>query len=278
VSALGSSAAGTCSDSLPGAICCSGGGTGRVSRASQNRQPPGSLPAASARPTHTAPCPSAPMNATGTTGWVSLDSGDDDPKRFWRYVLLAADQAGAAAGAAALRRLDAAGSDVLRDVLPTFVNELTSSDAPLVLGLDDYHLVTSAQVHTSVAALLGHSPPQLHLMLITRADPPLPLSRLRVRGDLAELRAEELRFNPGEALEFFSERLGSQLSGRDVLRLLARTEGWAAGLQLAALRLRGRADPSGFIERFTGADWHIVNYLGDEVLTSQTPWCVSSSW
>ena len=112
-----------------------------------------------------------------TAGWVSLDSGDDDPKRFWRYLLLAADQAGSAAGAAALRRLDAAGSDVLRDVLPIFVNELTSSDAPLVLVLDDYHLVTSAQVHTSVATLLGHSPPQLHLMLITRADPPLPLGR-----------------------------------------------------------------------------------------------------
>jgi len=206
-----------------------------------------------------------------TAGWVSLDSGDDDPKRFWRYLLLAADQAGSAAGAAALRRLDAAGSDVLRDVLPTFVNELTSAEAPLVLVLDDYHLVTSAQVHASVATLLDRSPPQLHLTLITRADPPLPLSRLRVRGDLAEVRAEDLRFSPAEALEFFSDRLGTQLSEQDVLRLLARTEGWAAGLQLAALQLRDRADPSAFIERFTGADWHIVNYLGEEVLTSQTP-------
>ena len=206
-----------------------------------------------------------------TAGWVSLDSGDDDPKRFWRYLLLAADQAGSAAGAAALRRLDAAGSDVLRDVLPTFVNELTSAEAPLVLVLDDYHLVTSAQVHASVATLLDRSPPQLHLTLITRADPPLPLSRLRVRGDLAEVRAEDLRFSPAEALEFFSDRLGPLLSERDVLRLLARTEGWAAGLQLAALRLRDRADPSAFIERFTGADWHIVNYLGEEVLTSQSP-------
>ena len=202
---------------------------------------------------------------------MSLDSGDDDPKRFWRYLLLAADQAGSTAGAAALRRLDAAGSDVLRDVLPTFVNELTSSESPLVLVLDDYHLVTSAHVHNSVATLLDRSPPRLHLMLITRADPPLPLSRRRVRGDLAELRAEDLRFSPDEALEFFSDRFGTQLSERDVLRLLARTEGWAAGLQLAALRLRDRADPSAFIERFTGADWHIVNYLGEEVLTSQTP-------
>jgi LuxR family transcriptional regulator, maltose regulon positive regulatory protein len=206
-----------------------------------------------------------------TAGWVSLDSGDDDPKRFWRYLLLAADQAGSAAGAAGLRRLDAAGSNVPRDVLPAFVNELTSSEYPLVLVLDDYHLITSAQVHASVATLLDRSPAQLHLVLITRADPPLPLGRLRVCGDLAEVRAEDLRFSPGEAMEFFGDRLGTQLSERDVLRLLARTEGWAAGLQLAALRLRDRADPSAFIDRFTGADWHIVNYLGEEVLTSQAP-------
>ena len=204
-----------------------------------------------------------------TAGWVSLDAGDNDPKRFWRYLLLAADQAGSAAGTVALRRLDAAGSDVLRDVLPAFVNELAAAEAPLVLVLDDYHLVTSTQVHTTVATLLDRCPPQLHLMLITRADPPLPLSRLRVRGDLAELRAEDLRFSAGEAVEFFSSRLGPLLSEHDVLRLLARTEGWAAGLQLAALRLRDRADPADFIERLTGADWHIVNYLGEEVLASQ---------
>jgi len=206
-----------------------------------------------------------------TAGWVSLDGGDNDPKRFWRYLLLAADQAGSAAGAAALRRLDAAGSDVLRDVLPAFVNELALAETPLVLVLDDYHLVTSAGVHTTVATLLDRSPPQLHLMLITRADPPLPLSRLRVRGDMVELRADDLRFSAGEAVEFFSSRLGPLLSEQDVLRLLARTEGWAAGLQLAALRLRDRADPADFIERLTGADWHIVNYLGEEVLASQPP-------
>jgi len=206
-----------------------------------------------------------------TAGWVSLDSGDNDPKRFWRYLLLAADQTGSAAGTAALRRLDAAGSDVLRDVLPVFVNELASAEAPLVVVLDDYHLVTSRQVHATVATLLDRSPPQLHLVLITRADPPLPLSRLRVRGDLAELRAENLRFSAGEAAEFFSSRLGPLLSEQDVLRLLARTEGWAAGLQLAALRLRDRADPADFIERLTGADWHIVNYLGEEVLASLSP-------
>ena len=158
---------------------------------------------------------------------------------------------------------------MLRDVLPTFINEVASSGAPLVLVLDDYHLITSAQVHASVNALLDRCPPQLHLVLITRADPPLPLSRLRVRGELAELRAEHLRFSLDEAREFFGGRLGTQLPEQDVHRLVARTEGWAAGLQLAALRLKDRTDPSAFIERFTGADWHIVNYLGEEVLTSQ---------
>src|SRR5436190_253227 len=206
-----------------------------------------------------------------SAGWVSLDGGDDDPHRFWRYLLLAAGQAGQGAGTAALRRLDAAKSDVLRDVLPTFINEVTSSDAALVLVLDDYHLVTSAQVHALVTTLLDRCPPPLHLVLITRADPPLQLSRLRVRGELAELRAEHLKFSLDEAREFFGDRLGTQLSEQDVHRLLARTEGWAAGLQLAALRLKDRADPSAFIERFTGADWHIVNYLGEEVLTSQLP-------
>jgi LuxR family maltose regulon positive regulatory protein len=208
---------------------------------------------------------------------VSLDGGDDDPKRFWRYLLLAAmkgdGEAGGApaVGAAALRRLEAAGSDVLRDVLPEFINEAAASDNSLVLVLDDYHLVSSRQVHESVTTLLDRCPPQLHLVIITRADPALPVSRLRVRGQLAEIRAEHLRFSLGEAREFFDGRLDAALPERDVHRLVTRTEGWAAGLQLAALRLRDRADPSGFIERFTGADWHIVSYLCEEVLDSQAP-------
>jgi LuxR family transcriptional regulator, maltose regulon positive regulatory protein len=204
-------------------------------------------------------------------GWVSLDGGDDDPKRFWRYLLLAAGQSRRNVGATALRRLEAAGSDVLRDVLPEFINEAASSDSSLVLVLDDYHLVSNRQVHESMTALLDRCPPQLHLVIVTRADPPLPVSRLRVRGQLAEIRAEQLRFSPGEAKEFFDGRLDTALPERDVHRLVARTEGWAAGLQLAALRLRDRADPSDFIERFTGADWHIVSYLCEEVLDSQAP-------
>ena len=130
-------------------------------------------------------------------GWVSLDRGDDDAKRFWHYLLLAANQGADTLVAAALRRLDAAGSDVLRDVLPIFVNELAAFPNDVVVVLDDYHLVSNAQVHESIATLLDRCPRQLHLILGTRADPPLPLSRLRVRGDLVELRADHLRFSGG---------------------------------------------------------------------------------
>jgi len=206
-----------------------------------------------------------------SAGWVSLDSGDDDPKRFWRYLLLATGEAGSPAGAVALRRLDMAGSDVLRDVLPVFVNELAASRGSLALVLDDYHMVSNRHVHESVATLLDRCPPQLHLIILTRADPPLPVSRLRVRGQLAEIRAEHLRFSLREAREFFNDRLDDPLPETDVHRLLTRTEGWPAGLQLAALRLQDRTDTSAFIERFTGADWHIVSYLCDEVLDIQTP-------
>jgi LuxR family transcriptional regulator, maltose regulon positive regulatory protein len=122
-----------------------------------------------------------------------------------------------------LRRLDMAGSDVLRDVLPDFVNEVVLSDSPLILVLDDYYLISSRQVHDSVTTLLDRCPPQLHLIMVTRADPPLPVSRLRVRGQLAEIRAEQLRFSLGEAREFFDGRLDAALSDRDVYRLLART-------------------------------------------------------
>lgn len=204
-------------------------------------------------------------------GWVSLDSGDDDPKRFWRYLLLAAGKARRGIGTAALRRLDMAGSDVLRDVLPAFVNEVAAAHHSLVLVLDDYHMVSSAQVHQSVATLLSRCPPQLHLVIITRADPPLPVSRLRVRGELAEIRAEQLQFSVGEAGQFFHGRLGAALAEHDVHKLVTRTEGWAAGLQLAALRLADRADPAALIDRFTGADRHIVDYLCDEVLDMQPP-------
>lgn len=204
-----------------------------------------------------------------TAGWVSLDAGDDDAKRFWRYLLLAANQASHEVGTSALRRLDGAGADVLRDVLPSFINDLAALSEDLLVVLEDYHLVSNPEVHDSLAVLLNRGPPQMHLVLITRADPALPLSRLRVRGDLVEVRADQLRFTLEEASGLLNGTLGLTLSPHDVQRLVQRTEGWAAGLQLAALRLADRSDRSEFIERFTGADRHVVDYLGEEVLHNQ---------
>lgn len=204
------------------------------------------------------------------SGWLSLDAADGDVTRFWRYLVLAVQQADASAGAAALRCLDTAGADVQRDVLPVLVNELAST-GDLVLVLDDYHVLGSRPVHQTLTALLDHAPGSLHLVVISRSDPPLSLSRLRVAGDLVEIRAEHLRFTAEEAARMLDRAAVPDLSAADVQRLVARTEGWAAGLQLAALRLIDRADrPSrvDFIDRFTGADRHVVDYLGEEVLGS----------
>ncbi|MGY1663801.1 LuxR C-terminal-related transcriptional regulator [Geodermatophilus sp. SYSU D00705] len=207
------------------------------------------------------------------SGWLSLDAADGDVTRFWRYLLLAVQQADASVGSAALRRLDSAGADVVRDVLPVLVNGLAST-ADLVLVLDDYHVVGSRPVHRSVAALLDHAPGSLHLIVMSRTDPPLSLSRLRVAGDLVEIRAEQLRFTAEEAARMLDRAAVPDLSADDVQRLVARTEGWAAGLQLAALRLMDRPDRQArgaFIDRFTGADRHVVDYLGEEVLGSLPP-------
>ena len=207
-------------------------------------------------------------------GWVSLDRDDDDPKRFWRYLLLAAEQgtrgAGRPVGHEALRRLEAAGSDVARDVVPTFLNEVVNTGTPVVLVLDDYHLVTAAPVHRSLTLLVEHAPPGLHLVFVARSAPPLPLGRLRVQGDLIELGPQDLRFTVAEGQELFNDRLRLGLPAADVERLVTRTEGWAAGLQLAALRLRERGDLTELMSGLGGVDRHVVDYLAEEVLAAQS--------
>ena len=142
--------------------------------------------------------------------------------------------------------------------------------AEVLLVLDDYHLVGSQPVHASVGFLLEHLPPGLHVVLASRADPPLALARLRARGQLAELRAAELRFTAGEAAAMLREAAGADLPDAAVAALAARTEGWATGLQLAGLSLRGRADVAGFVAAFTGSHRYVLDYLAEEVLDSQT--------
>ncbi len=204
--------------------------------------------------------------------WLGLDADDSDPARFWRYAVAALDRVrpGLAAQVGPLLGPSAPGS--VTALVTAVINELAAQpdNGELLLVLDDYHLVDSAQVHESVAFLLENLPPTLGVVVSSRADPPLPLARLRARGQLAELRVAELRFTAEEAAALLAEAAAPGLPGPSVAALTARTEGWAAGLQLAALSLRGQADPAGFVAAFSGSHRFVLDYLADEVLDGQT--------
>jgi LuxR family maltose regulon positive regulatory protein len=200
--------------------------------------------------------------------WLSLDEGDNDPAQFWTYVVEALRTvAGSGFGAGAVALLSAR-EDVRTLALPALINELAALDRELVLVLDDYHLIVEPAIHEELAYLLERLPPTLEVALTTRVSPPLRLARLRARGELVHVRAGELRFNPAEAAALLGE-LGLDLDAADVAQLQERTEGWAAGLYLAALSLRGRADAHAFVEQFAGDDRHVVDYLGAELLEDQ---------
>ena len=205
----------------------------------------------------------------GRVAWVSLDEGDNDPTRFWVYVVEALRTVEPGVGASALEALRRPSADLDRTVLPGLLNELSAAGLPLFLVLDDYHLITNPTCHQALAFFLDHLPAGVHLALSTRADPPLPLARMRARGELAELRVADLQFTDEEALALLNGAMGLQLATDDVQRLAERTEGWAAGLYLAGLSLRGRQDPSAFIAAFHGDNRHVADYLGAEVLVRQ---------
>ena len=200
--------------------------------------------------------------------WLGLDGGDSDPARFWRYAVAALDRArpGLAGRVGPLPPRSSEG------LVTALINELAADPGPdeVLLVLDDYHLVDSGPVHESVAFLLENLPPGLRVVVSGRADPPLPLARLRARGQLAELRAADLRFTPEEAAALLGETAGPGLPAVAAAALVARTEGWAAGLQLAGLSLRGHADPAGFVAAFSGSHRFVLDYLADEVLDGQT--------
>jgi len=201
-------------------------------------------------------------------GWVSLDSGDDDPMRFWTYVLSAVEPFVSEARELGLRLVNAPPRAFAQFFLPRFVNALAELDRELVLVLDDYHLISSPHVHDVVRELVEHLPVTTTLALATRADPPLPLARMRARAELIEIRVDALRFSPVEASTLLRS-LGLELDASDIGRLERRTEGWAAGIYLAALSMRDRPDRKAFIDDFAGDDRHLVDYLGAEVLASQ---------
>ncbi len=203
-----------------------------------------------------------------SVAWVSLDHGDRDPASFWTYVLTAIRNAAPETGANALAQLeqDAAATE---PALTTLVNELAQAERGLTIVLDDYHLAESREVGEGLAFLLEHLPPQVHVVVSTRADPGLPLSRMRVRRELVEIRAADLRFTTDEAAAYLLSVAGLHLARADVAVLEERTEGWIAALQLAALSLQGRDDAAGFIAGFAGDDRYIVDYLVEEVLAHQ---------
>jgi LuxR family transcriptional regulator, maltose regulon positive regulatory protein len=204
--------------------------------------------------------------------WLSLDPGDNDPARFWRHAAAALDQVhpGIAGRVAALLGPPAPRS--FNGVVTAVINEVAArpADGEILLFLDDYNLIGSQRVHESLAFLIEHLPPGLRLMLASRADPPLGLARLRAGAQLAELRAADLRFTPAEAAALLRQAAGEELPETAIAALTSRTEGWAAGLQLAGLSLRGRSDILGFVAAFDGSHRYVLDYLTGEVLDRQS--------
>lgn len=207
--------------------------------------------------------------SSARVAWLSLDAGDNDPRRFLTHLVASVQTAvpDTIVEAAALAGAD--GEVPAEVILTALVNELDTADAEVVLALDDYHLIEETAVHDAVVFLLDHLPPQVTLAIATRADPPLPLPRLRVRAELWEIRAADLRFTPAEAEVFLRRIMGLEVTADQVAALDARTEGWIAGLQLAALSLRGHDQPETFIDAFTGSHRFVVDYLVEEVLGHQ---------
>jgi LuxR family transcriptional regulator, maltose regulon positive regulatory protein len=200
--------------------------------------------------------------------WVSLDERDRDATSFWTYVLLALDRAVPGSGAGALTLLQS-GQATQETVLAAVVNELSVHPGEVTVVLDDYHLAESVEIATGMAFLVDHLPPQLRLVIGTRADPALPLSRLRARGELVEIRASDLRFTREEVSSYLNDLNELDLTTADLATLESRTEGWVAALQLAALSLRDRDDRTSFIAGFAGDDRFVVDYLVEEVLSQQ---------
>ncbi|MEM9483725.1 MAG: helix-turn-helix transcriptional regulator, partial [Cyanobacteria bacterium P01_F01_bin.116] len=206
---------------------------------------------------------------TRPVAWVSLDESDNDPTFFWTYLLTALHKIQPSLGERSLSLIQSPQPPPIESVLMTLLNELTTVKADIFLVLDDYHGIVAPAIHSGIGFLLSHLPPQVHLIIASRADPPLSMARLRSHGELTELRVSDLRFTPDEAADFLNQRMGLEISAVDVSALEQRTEGWIAGLQLAALSLQGRENISDFVAAFSGDDRYIVDYLLEEVLQRQ---------
>lgn len=203
------------------------------------------------------------------TVWLSLDDEDNDLIRFLTYLVAAFQTIRADLGSGALAALQSPQPPPVETILTALLNDIASVPSPLILVLDDYHVIDSEPVDRALTFLLAHSPPQLHLVIATREDPALPLAQLRVRDQMTELRLADLRFGLAEAATFFTEAMNLHLAESDIAALVARTEGWVAGMQLAALSLHGRHDTADFIRSFAGSHRFVIDYLMEEVLNRQ---------
>ena len=198
--------------------------------------------------------------------WLSLEALDDDPIRFWASVIAALRTCLSRMGEMALAMLHSREAPPLSTILTALLNELVQGSGDIILILDDYHVISDQAIHDSLLFLLDHLPVRMHLVLATRTDPELPLSRWRVRGQLVEVRSSDLRFTQEEATSFLLQRMGLPLSEEDVVTLQHRTEGWIAGLHLAALSLRKQQDLSGWVSDFAGSYRYLLDYVQQDIL------------
>ncbi len=204
------------------------------------------------------------------TAWLSLDESDNDPTRFLAYFISALQTISPNLGAESLAILQSSQLSHIESILTALLNEITAIPDNFIFVLDDYHLTDAKSIDNALAFVVDHLPPQMHLVITTREDPALPIPRLRARNQLIELRAADLRFTPSEAAEFLNQVMRLNLSTEEVASLETRTEGWIAGLQLAALSMKGQQDVHGFIQAFAGDHRYIVDYLVEEVLKRQS--------
>lgn len=202
--------------------------------------------------------------------WLSLDEGDNDPTRFWRHLIAACQRVQETIGETALALLDSAQPLPAEAIPASIINDLVGLESDLVLVLDDFHAIQNATIHLALSFLLDHWPVRFRLVVSTRIDPPWPLARFRARNQLIEIRAQDLRFTTEEAASFLNRMMGLNLAQEEIVALGVRTEGWIAGLQLAALSMKGRKDAAGFVKAFTGSHVFVADYLVEEVLRRQT--------
>ncbi len=202
--------------------------------------------------------------------WLSLDEDDSDPTRFLIYSIAALQSIDANVAKGALSALQSPQPPPTETTLTSLINEIAAIPDKIVLILDDYHVIDAKPVDNVLTFLLEHLPPQMHLVIATREDPNRPLARLRVRGQLTELRDADLRFTPSEAAGFLNQVMGLDLPAEDIAALETRTEGWIAGLQSAALSMQGHPDAAGFIRSFTGSHHFVMDYLVEQVLHQQS--------